>query len=461
MLSLFLFIGCALILFLEGRMVASLLAGQHLTAREKWALGFSLGAFINALIFFLFTILSVPLTFWTVFGAHGVLTVSLALIGPGRVYASSMLSMTRPVGSKWRKALLAILLFSIVIKLGYGASQALLYPSYYYDTISQWNMRAKISYEDQAIAFDRDELRGLSKPQYPILLHSLQIFFMLSQDEWHDTVANASTLLLSLSGLAAFLFVLSRRNGLFFGVLSLSLLMMIPLVAEHLRQGQGDIHMLTMLLLSAVLLLRYHDDRAASVLLLSALFAAEAAWIKIEGFIFVVLPFLFIIGALFVQSSNVERRALVLRGMLPAFLAGGVWIAFLLFKELPLSPHGGGDVRFEWHGEALWEALRALFASGSFGVHWYAVVVALGFGFRFGRKKLLQQCVPELMICLWGFVMLLIALFIFLATPNVAFLLNAQTFSRTMLLPLSLFILGMVLLLQQILEKCHPELVEG
>jgi len=451
MFSLFLFIGCAFILCAEGRTLVALLAAQNLTTREQWALGFPVGVLLNALLFFLYTILGISLTAFSVFFGHLYLIAML-----GALYYQSKprsLSAVRLFNfsefSRKQRILFWILLISVLIKLAVGISSVLIYPSYYYDSISQWNMRARISYEDQAIAFDRDEVRGLSKPQYPILLHSLQIFFVLPQEEWNDVLANTSTFLFTLCGLYAFFLLLARRNGFLFSLLTVAVLLMIPLLSHHLTQGQGDIHVLIALLLSSVLLLHFMDERSASLLLLSALFVAETAWIKLDGLIFGVLPWLAIV-AIIMCTVRRFRTAIAVWGLFPAAFVGGMWSVYLLYRGLPLSPHHGSDFLIELHMEAIPEVLRALFASGSFGVHWYAVGLGLGLGLLFLRQDTRwRRSIPELMICLWGLILFFGTLFIFLATPNVSFLLNAQTFSRTMLLPLSLLILGVLLLLQK------------
>ena len=72
-LSFLLFAVTSSILFLEGRVLLALMLRGTLERRMHFALAFPLGAFLNTLLFFLFTLLHIPLTTFSVFLAHAVL----------------------------------------------------------------------------------------------------------------------------------------------------------------------------------------------------------------------------------------------------------------------------------------------------------------------------------------------------------------------------------------------------
>ena len=328
------------------------------------------------------------------------------------------------------------------IKLLYAFTHAVSLPTFYYDSLSQWNLRARVSYEDQAIAFDSTEERGISKIQYPILLHSLQISFMLPQGEWEDKVANSSTLLLTLTSFLSLFLILARRS-LFISVVALGSIFAIPLMTIHLSQGYGDIHVLQYLMLSAGCLMVGLDNRY-SLLVMSALFVVAAAWTKQEGLFFGVIPWIIIF---FVSIWKTDRKGfknyVPALALAPSFL----WSIFLISKGLPLSPHSG-DLEIAWHSEALVQAIKAMFAQGSFGIFWYTIPILLFVALR-NIKKTWKEYLPELAIICWGGITFIQTLFVYFFTPNVQFLLNSQTFSRTMLIPLILLMLGSFMLIQR------------
>jgi hypothetical protein len=452
MISFFLFIVSVAILCFEGRCIVLLIAGKHCTKPEQWILGFPLGVAMNALLFFLCTVLALPLSASVIAALHaGVITLLLSYAVAHKKRAEQQHAIL--AFKEWNngamtvpcKIAIAILLLSIAIKLFYAITHAVLFPTFYFDAISQWTMRAKISYFDQAIAFDADELRGFSKPQYPILLHSLQIFVMLFQQGWRDSIANAGSLLLSLTSFFGFTLILLRLRGVFFAVLTLALLFMIPLVPEHLSQGYGDIHVIEYLLLSALFAYLFLQTFSRPLLTLSMLFCASAAWVKQDGLVFGVLPWIILMGV--IAAIEPKRRRDIVSSMVMITLFAGAWSLFLLFKGMSMSPHSG-DTVISWHPEGVPMALFTLFSAGSFGIYWYVVfvlLIVLGVVVRNAWRAF----VPELFVVLWGLITLVETLFVFLCTPNVSYLLNSQTFSRTMMIPLFLLLFGLLLLGQR------------
>ena len=471
MISLLLFLFSALLLIAEGWLLLAVFR-VPLTRLERIALAFPIAAFVNVLIFFVLTVFGVPLSGLVVYGIHGLIIVVLLLVGTSGKHAAAVRKPPQTTAifesllrfksflklRLWKKLIIVLLLVSIAIKLFYGISHSVILPgTFYFDSLSQWTHRAQVSYVDQGIAFDLNEERGVSKPQYPILVHSLQIFFMLPHNNWIDAVANGSTLLLSFMSLAAIALLLIRFIGPLFSLLFLWLLFSIPLLSFHLSQGYGDIHLLQYLLLSSVCLFMWaregegieEERMRGGWLLLSGLFVAASAWAKQEGLFFGVVPWMFLmfLYGVFAKPSKIICSSPLLKPLIP-FILSFPWLLFLFCKGFPISPHGGGDFQFGFHSEAIAPALKALFVQGSFGVHWYIVLLGLGFVLGFGWKTV-RQFSSEFLIITWGLLTFLETLFIYLFTPNVDFLLNQQTFSRTMLIPLVLLLLGGCLYLKK------------
>lgn len=456
-LSLLLFFGVALLLSFEGKLLLRLVARNQLTRWEQWALGFPLSAFLNALLFFVLTIVGVPLTFLVVYGAHALIIVLLAFFSR-KISLPAQFPITNsqsPSNFQFlifnsqfpRKFLIALLLLSLTVKLFYAFSHAVFLPSYYFDTVSQWNMRARISYEDHAIAFDTDESRGMSKPQYPILLHALQIAFMLPQAGWLDRVANSATFLLTLTSFVTLFLLLMRLGNFLFALLTVALLFMVPLFSIHAGQGYGDIHVVEYLLLSAVFLFfslegTNNQKLETKNLLLSALFVAASAWVKQEGVFFGVIPWLVLLSLWCWRGRDLLRRCL-LRGFLPAACLGFLWTLFIFTQGFPIGAHGG-DFQPEWHGEGISKVLTVLFSFGSFGMFFYVLPVAL---------CVLMCATFRNPIILWGLFSFVETLFVFLFTSNYQYLMNHLTFHRTMLIPLSILVLGCAFLFERLLNK--------
>jgi hypothetical protein len=491
-MNLLLSFGVILLLIVEGRLLMHLLARGNLTSLEEWSLGFPLGAFVNALLFFAFTVTGIPLTPIFVVGGHAL--IAIALFGLPRILPALRGASTSPfafaqgstqhdVGNfqfppLLKKIIIAIIALSLGIKGVYGFTHAILLPTYYYDSLSQWNMRSRISFGERKIAFDETQVRGISKPQYPILLHSLQIAVMLPQNAWlagsldtardklhlgegwQDRLANAATFLLTCSSFLAFFLLLRRFTGNLFSLLTLGALFSIPLLSIHLVQGYGDLHVIEYLLLSALFLffafkvskeVSPHASSGLSMtpafLMLSGLFAAAASWVKLEGFFFVLLPWVTLVAGLLFSALPRERLRQEWIALLPGIFLGSLWIFFLLASGSSIGPHSD-DLSLGWHSQGIPLIVNALFLSGSFGIAWYALPLLLTFLLP-GVLREWKMHRASLAILLWGAVTFFGTLAIYLLTPNIEFLLNNQTFHRTMLMPVVLFIVGTALLLHE------------
>ncbi|MBT3835003.1 hypothetical protein HOF56_02025 [Candidatus Peribacteria bacterium] len=457
MISFLLFIFSAFLLTFEGRLVVLILAGKSFRRCEQYFLGFAIGAFINALIFFLLTVSNIPINFPFVYLLHVVvISILLYVTYKNKLWfhfkSHSPIKIFESGGIRSAKNILMIFIaLSMACKLFFSLGHALFVPSYYYDTLSQWNMRSRISYEDQKIAFDLNEDRGHSKPQYPILIHSLQIYFNQPQADWNDSRANASTLILSIFAFSAFVLILARITNPLFSLVTLGLFMMIPLVSLHLAQGYGDIHVIEYLMLGILCAIIYiNSNRDYKSLIISAILISAASWVKMEGLIFGVIPFIFVYALYFFCKCKSKEIKSMISVPIVAFVLSILWPLLLITKGLPLSPHPG-DFSIKWHTEAINLMSDAMFSYGSFGIFWFLVPVFIAFQiYKLIKSK--SKCMRSTFVLIFGLITFVESIFIYLLTPNVQFLLNGQTFHRTMLIPLFIFILSIVLYLFKILK---------
>jgi hypothetical protein len=172
-MSLLLFVITASVLALEGAMISALVFGSKEKTRDI-LLGLPLASFANVLIVFAFTVLSVPLTAWSVLGAHVIMT-GILILRARRLPKATPCPTTIPL----KKTTLGLVFlvaasFILVAVAVYSFSHAVLLPTFQYDSATNWTMRSKLSFYDKAIAFDATEVRGMAKPQYPFLFHALQ-----------------------------------------------------------------------------------------------------------------------------------------------------------------------------------------------------------------------------------------------------------------------------------------------
>ncbi len=342
------------------------------------------------------------------------------------------------IQKRWQEKILQTICLLLIAATGiYSFAHAVLLPTFQYDSATNWTMRSEISFYDQAIAFDTNEERGMAKPQYPFLFHALQITVNQGQHRWNDRAANTILWLLSLSCFSGIFLILRIFLEKTASILTLTLILGIPLLSLHLGQGYADINLLQEFLLALTCLLAWIKLQDKTWLTLSALIIASSVWTKSEGIIFGLIPWLLVIACI-AMTQKTRRKQIMHAGIL-AILLSIPWQIFALANGLLLTPHSG-DTIIRFHPEGLSEAFSGLFDRGSFGIAWYVLVISVPWMIlEILRSKKNQS---ELLLLTWGIIVAFEVLFVYLFTPNVQFLLNAESYYRQMMIPAAMLMLS-------------------
>ncbi len=450
------FLQIFLILLIEGTALALLLLPIS-TMSLAIALGLPLSALTNVLLVFLYTVTGVPLTLISITMGH--LAILGALILLIYLRPQFLMDLERPVKepkkrlSTVQKSIIIASLLIIVMNAGYSFVHAILLPTVQYDSATNWTMRSEISFVDHHIAFDADESRGMAKPQYPFLFHALQITANQGQERWLDTAANGILYLLSIATFGAVFLMIRKLHDSVHSVATLATIISIPLLGLHLAQGYGDLNLLQYFLLSLCCLGMWIESthaRRHRWLMLSGIFVAASVWTKSEGSVFGLLPWLLTVSLICGRNKQTWKEAIP--AIIVTFALSVPWPIFAWLQGLSLTPHSS-DTMLQLHLEGVKEALIGLFGRGSFGLTWYALMVLVPVFLYGGWKHHPAVKRPQLPLLLWGSVMFLEFLFIYLATPNVRFLLNAESFYRQMMIPAAMLILACSLCIKPKAEK--------
>ena len=327
----------------------------------------------------------------------------------------------------------------------YSAVHAVYLPTFQYDSATNWTMRSKVSFEDKAIAFDPTEDRGVAKPQYPFLYHSLQITANLLNpssgniliSSWSDRNANVILWLLTIATFATMFLLLREHTDSKRAIIILGLIFSTPLFAVHTAQGYGDLNLAQCVLLSMAFVAAAHEEKRAerrhALWILSMLMAVAGAWTKSEGLFVTLLPWL---GVFLWYQRRKSIQTILVRAF-PVLLLSLPWYLFAITRGLRLSPHATDDV-FSWHSEGLTLAMQGLFEHGSFGIAWYVILLFLlcaTLSWWNKRNEMQAPMSMNLSLVLWGVYTTAFFLFVYLCTPNVEFLMNGQAFYRQLMIP--------------------------
>ncbi len=438
-------IGVIGLLLIEGHLLTTCALGVR-EKRITLSCGLAMAALSNVLLVWLFTVLNIPLIAATLLPAH-ILVLLLAYRLQWSMRSEGALPPPKlSLLPSLKSPIVLISTVLLTVTFLYGASHSVLLPTFQYDSATNWTMRSEISFYDEKIAFDREENRGMAKPQYPVLFHMLQLTANLGQPAWNDAAANAVLELLSIGTLAGVYFILRRRRSSRQSLLTIALITGIPLVSIHLGQGYGDLNLLQYLLLSLVCLAESADTgidghlpRSRRWLWLSAVFILAAVWTKSEGWFFGLLPWTLLLAFCAWRQSHLRRTAVM--ALIGVAILSLPWYVLLHAQNLNLTPHGT-DTMFKFHAEGVPEVLHGLFTRGSFGPLWYGLPIVTALIVVLARKRdpLIKRRHVAFMV--WGWLVFLEVLFIYLCTPNIVFLMNAESFYRQMMIPGALIILG-------------------
>ena len=430
MSTFFSFVAIICLLTLEGRLLFRLAGGTRGEKLLAWSIGYPLGTLINTAVFFVLHLLSFHFSLFSVLFIHATLLAGLILAVRTISDTEEILVISAPRHPVLPFWLAAVSLLLVVVTIASALIHVMLLPDFYWDSFTNWAMRSR-----QLLEAGQLVMTGVIQPQYPILLHALHMVQALPLG-WSSTSANMGTLWLSLTGLLSTFLLLLRRYGWRAAIIVMGLLMGLPLLVIHLRQGYADIHVGIFAVLSAALLGEAVARKNTRLLLLSALLCAAACWTKIEALYLALLPWLFIV---LLHWRSFGSRARVFQIIVVLLCIVSPWYFFVLAHGLPLSPHGA---TIAWHIQALPILLSSLLVRGTFGVHWWVILLMLGMTMLRERLHIFSffRTYPAL---LWGLSSAILTDAAYLFTEDARGLVQGDNFSRAMLLSTLLLTYGL------------------
>lgn len=440
------------LLIIEGRLLFGIVARTRSEHMIAWSLGLPLGTLINVLIFFGLHLIRIPFSITSVGMGHGIILVILGTLFL-RKYFLSPLPNPLPEGEGRKEtpqtnldhrtrilkiSLLTLCITFITLTLLSAFIYVTVLPGFYWDIFTHWAMRAK-----QSLYAGSFVIEGVVQPQYPILLHSLMMLPAVFA-EWNDRWVHLITFFLSLSQILSIFLMIRKRCTRETALITLTLLLSVPLVAIHLRQGYADIHVAFFILLSALFLDAWSKDHSPTLLSLSALLCAAAAWTKFEGLYFGVLPWMGIVGwkILYVMVSPVEsmiykvpKKSSLLLTLALTLVLALPWPLYVLLSGMPPSPHA---IELMWNINAFPMILKSLFMMGSFGLHWWAIGITSIVLLIVERKRIFEIAAEHPSL-IWADLILILLIAIYLFTNESEGLTVGHNFSRAMILPTLLY----------------------
>src|SRR3989344_4579132 len=260
-------------------------------------------------------------------------------------------------------------------------------------------MRAKQSlYAESFIS------EGVIQPQYPILMHSLMMLPAVFAG-WNNQWVHLVTFFLSLSQTLSIFLIIQKRYSRETALIILTLLLSV-----------------------------------------SALLCAAAAWTKFEGLYFGVLPWIGIVGWKMIRSKN--YASILKNGIVPIIITSFFWPLYVLLSGMPPSPH---TIQLAANIDAFPMILKSLFLMGSFGLHWWAIIIA-SITLLIVERKHIFKITTEHPSIIWADTALILLVGIYIFTSESEGLTVGHNFSRAMILPTLLYTQSLAVLCMESLR---------
>ena len=273
---------------------------------ERWVMGCVLGSTLAMyLVFVANAFLAIPLTFWgflETFSIPLIILGSLWLAISKRFPASPPPHTTLPLPPGTR-IILGFLLLTVAIRIVITGMTFLLFiPSFFQDTLNNWNLRGKVFYETHTLTLIMPNEDPVLSPQavssYPPTVPLVKTWLALSAGEWSEPLINSIHIVWYLGALALLFFAIRRMASAGWALLGVYVLGSMPLYLMHGTNAYADAFVSVHVFIAVSLTffgLRAEDASArASFLRLAALGAGVLSFTKNEGLLIFLPPLLLI-----------------------------------------------------------------------------------------------------------------------------------------------------------------------
>ncbi len=344
MLSLLAFGIVLLPLTVCGWFALSLLEGSHpvLLRMERWTLGFLLGTTGGMFLLFLTLLAGASLTRTTILSLEGVLLLLMAGLYFSRrtlVFEQEPLHHERGLLQGWTRIGVWGLGFVSFAKIAFTAATFLLVVQPYLDdTVSNWNLRAKVFFLNHGLTLELPggDLVNQQLSSYPPTVSLLKASLATIADQFSEPLVNSVHVLWYAAVLILLFSALRRFLPLSWSLLGTYLFVSLPLPLMHGVNAYADMFMAAHATAAVLLLicgLASEGQSQQTFLRLSILMGALLPFTKNEGLLIHFLTFALIwcwsMLSLRSSTDSSQHRRTLLLGI---FVCAAIIVPWLLFK---------------------------------------------------------------------------------------------------------------------------------
>jgi len=394
---------------------------------ERWVMGFVFGLTVTMFAAFCANVCHLlPFTRWGFASVQVALVLPLALarllqwkFSPSQLPATSYkLPASHP--SLWLKGTLLLAVVWTLFKVVSGTAILATTPSYFDDTLKNWNERAKIFVMTGTLDTSASTVSPLSS--YPPAVSLTKAWLTTLAGRWNDGLVNSIHALWFLSALSLLFFALRRRVAWTWSLFGSLLLSSLPLYFFHGVNAYADVFVSVHLFAAVSLLwsglIEKDNAQRSSFLRLSALASALLIFTKNEALLLhLPLVLALLVAGLF---SLRRSRGLSNREAAKTLLWFAGWILaiglpWLIFKWVHGLTFGNAKavsgIVIGWQPGVLWTLGVNIFFEGNWHLLFPVLLLLL---ITRGRSALKSSFAPLLLFVIAA---LALQLLLFLFTP--------------------------------------------
>jgi len=406
---------------------------RNLALSEKLALSYVIGTGFLSFYIFYIGLFRIKFTWGSIaiFPSVAVFILLLLAKKRGMKYVLGLAPRRRfgrlNFGKKLLMAGISVLLLWKIIFIGFLIISK---PTYFDDSVSNYNYKAKNFYYNRALVLDpaHPDFLGGHEPRYPDMNPLFKTWVSLCLGEWKEYAVNLNTLLYFLALGLIMYHNLARIISPYMSLIFTYLLLSIPLLTFHAGFAHMDLIVSFYCFAGLVYLFRWIREKDRLSFLISALLFCVGISAKDEViglFIGGALPVLILYQI--IQSTKLKK----------IFQTTGIYLSIVIFLNIPWFvvkkiynlASGPPDHyrKFEFHPEAFSILGTYLFDSGNYNILWTTFFCLL----IISLPLIIRTELKYITVSLAGILTIILVLFIF--TPFFEYLRIGTTINRALL----------------------------
>lgn len=282
----------------------------------------------------------------------------------------------------WEKVLMIFLLSTLILRLVGSVWTITNIPTYEFDSWNNWNLRAKVIYEQKEVPLDKESqfYLGGGIKSYPLHDAMLKVWIASAVGEFKDKYINLTSVIYYLFLLAIFYFSLPKNMDRAIKILATYALSSLPLLFVHSSVAYADLLYSVYLYLAIISLFYFLAGAGNSFYYLSGMGLAFGVWTKNEA-LTLLFPVLVFTTLALVIIKKVKLKDFFLSWFF-AVLTIASWLGFRIIQKLDFLSGDSSTFNLVYNNEFVSELFSTVFLRSHFNILWTLFFAVIIFKFK-------------------------------------------------------------------------------